>query len=156
MVGIIGTSSSLSRGYHNWLAANPDKAKAQVTPTMNMVGFRSPLTPGPLTHGEFGAWLDAEMRRRHYAAFQPWADDSDTPDVIANADDWAAHAAHVVHTVGAAHVGIGLDMVGGRSCVPRDATGYPALLAAISRRMNAADVERVAQANWLRILGDVL
>ena len=156
MVGIIGTSSSLSRGYHEWLAEHPDKAKAWSTPIANMVEFKATLTPEPLMHGEFGRWLDSEMRTRHSNAFQPWRDDPDTLPFVATADIWASHVRHVVQTVGPEHVGIGLDLVGGRSCVPHDASGYPQLLDALASCVDRQTLTRVAAENWLRVLTDVL
>lgn len=48
--------------------------------------------------------------------------------LVPTADDWAAHVGHAVRTVGLDHVGVGLDLVGGRSCVPTDASGYSYLL----------------------------
>jgi membrane dipeptidase len=67
-------------------------------------------------------------------------------------DDWAAHARHVIDTVGPDHVGIGLDLVGGRSCVPKDASGYPDLIAALERITSADNVAKIAGQNWLRAL----
>ena len=40
------------------------------------------------------------------------------------ADEWAEQVDYVIKTVGADHVAIGLDMVGGRSSVPQNAGGY--------------------------------
>ena len=69
-----------------------------------------------------------------------------------NADDWAEHVAHVIKTVGADHVGIGLDMTGGRSGVPKDPTGYPELVAALNRITTPENVRKFCGENWLRAL----
>lgn len=156
LVGIIGTSASLSTGYRQWLAAHPAKAKAFMAPVLDMVGFEATLIPKPLNHGEFGNWLDTQARWRHLRAFRPWQDDPDTLDLVATPQDWAAHVAHVVNTVGTQHVGIGLDLVGGRSCVPRTASGYPKLLTAVANQCPTADLEGIAHENWLRLMDAVL
>ena len=156
MVGIIGTSSSLSRSYRDWLGKNSAKAQTWSAPITNMIEFKAILTPEPLMHGEFGNWLDAEMRKRHLDAFQPWTNDPDSLPFMATADIWASHVRHVIDTVGVRHVGIGLDLVGGRSCVPPDACGYPALLEALAVSVDPDDLGCVAAENWLRLLGDVL
>jgi membrane dipeptidase len=117
-----------------------------------MVNFTSSLTRSPRDHGEFGQWLDGQMRARHVAAFRPWAEDPDAAGLVPTPDDWAAHPRHVIETVGPDHVGIGLDLVGGRSCVPKDADGYPDLIAALERVTTADNVTKIAGQNWLRVL----
>ena len=92
------------------------------------------------------------MRARHLATFTPWAEDPDAADLVPTPDDWAAHASHVLDTVGPDHVGIGLDLVGGRSCMPKDASGYPDLIAALERITTADNVTKIAGQNWLRVL----
>jgi membrane dipeptidase len=117
-----------------------------------MVTFTSSLTRAARDHGEFGQWLDGQTRARHLAAFRPWTEDPDAADLVPTPDDWAAHARHVIDTVGPDHVGIGLDLVGGRSCVPKDASGYPDLIAALERITSADNVAKIAGQNWLRAL----
>ncbi len=46
----------------------------------------------------------------------------------------------------------GLDMFGGRSGVPQDASGYPLLVGAIGRVTSRKNVELVTGENWLRVL----
>jgi membrane dipeptidase len=78
-----------------------------------------------------------------------------TPEAAAlvpTADDWAAQVDHVIRTVGADHVGIGLDLVGGRSSVPENASGYPDLIAALNRITTPANVRKIAGENWLRVI----
>jgi membrane dipeptidase len=71
---------------------------------------------------------------------------------VPTADDWAAHARHLIETAGPDHVGIGLDLAGGRSCVLKDASGYPDLIAALERIRTADNVTKFAGQNWLRVL----
>jgi membrane dipeptidase len=152
MVGIIGASASIGARYRGWLTAHPERAAALAAPVMNMVGFASPLSRAALDHGEFGTWLDGQMRTRHLAAFRPWTDDPETVDLVPTAADWAAQAAHAVQVAGPGHVGIGLDLVGGRSCVPQDASGYPGLLTALEQVTTADQVTKIAGENWLRVI----
>ncbi len=152
MVGITGASASIGPGYRQWLAAHPNKAAAAAAPVAAMVTFTSSLTRAARDHGEFGQWLDGQMRARHLAAFTPWTEDPDAADLVPTPDDWAAHAKHVIDTVSPDHVGIGLDLVGGRSCVPKDASGYPDLIAALERITTADNVTKIAGQNWLRVL----
>ena len=152
MVGIIGASAAIGTTYRQWLAAHPDQAAATAAPVAAMVTFTSWLTRAARDHGEFGQWLDEQMRARHLAAFRPWTEDPSAADQVPGADDWAAHARHVIEIVGADHAGIGLDLVGGRSCVPRDASGYPDLIAALERVTTAENVDKIAGQNWLRVL----
>ncbi len=49
----------------------------------------------------------------------------------------------------------GLDMFGGRSGVPQDASGYPLLVGAIGRVTSRKNVELVTGENWLRVLEQV-
>lgn len=107
LVGIIGASVAIGRGYRDWLAAHPDQAAADAAPVV--------LTP----------------------------------------DDWAAHVRHVIDNVSPDHVGIGLDLVGGRNCVPADASDYPDLIAGLERMAAAENVDKVAGQNWLRVLDAV-
>src|SRR5262249_14709498 len=152
MVGITGASAAIGPGYRQWLAAHPDKAAAAAAPVDAMVTFASSMTRAARDHGEFGQWLDEQMRARHPAAFTPWAEDPDAADLVPTPDDWAAHARHVIDTVGPDHAGIGLDLVGGRSYVPKDVGVYPDLIAALERITTADYVTKIAGQNWLRVL----
>jgi hypothetical protein len=51
--------------------------------------------------------------------------------LIPPADEWAEHVDF--KTVGVDRVGIGLEMAGGHSAVPRDAGGYGDILAALNQ-----------------------
>jgi membrane dipeptidase len=61
--------------------------------------------------------------------------------------------AHVIKVVGADHVdiGIGLDLSGGRSCLFKDASGYPELVAAIQRITTPENLRKISGENWLRL-----
>lgn len=156
MVGIIGVSTSLSKRYRDWARANPSKLQGGPAALQKMVMFDSPLIPRALMHGEYGAWLDSEMLGVHLATFAPWQDPPESAEVIPTTDDWASHVAHVLNTVGPEHVGIGLDMGGPRSCVPKDATGYPDLTAALRRITDDKNLRLIAGENWLKVLDRVL
>jgi membrane dipeptidase len=58
----------------------------------------------------------------------------------------------VIKTVGADHVAIGLDMVGGRSSVPRSARGYGEIVAALNKITTPENVRKITGENWLRVL----
>jgi membrane dipeptidase len=72
-----------------------------------------------------------------------------------DARDWARHVAHVIETVGPDHVAIGLDMVGGRSGVPRAPGGYGELLTALREITTAENVRKIAGENWFSVLADI-
>lgn len=156
MVGIIGVSTRISKRYRGWAQANSSKLHGATEALQKMVGFDSPVMPHALMHGEYGAWLDSQMRDVHLANFTPWNDDPESADVIPTADEWAAHVAHVLRTVGPEHVGIGLDTGGPRSSVLKDATGYPDLIAALGRITDEKNLRLIAGENWLRVLDRVL
>ena len=72
--------------------------------------------------------------------------------LIPTADEWAEHVDYVIKLVGADHVGIGLDMAGGRSGVPRDAGGYGEIVAALNKITTPANVTKNCGENWFRVL----
>lgn len=156
MVGIIGVSASIGTRYRAWLVANPMKAAAFGAPVLNMAEFTAPLMRGALDHGEFGVWLDNEMRARHLSAFKLWTDEPETVPLVPTPDEWGDHVTHVIKVVGADHVGIGLDLTGGRSCVVKDASGYPQLVTAIQRVTTADNLRKISGENWLRVIGAVM
>jgi membrane dipeptidase len=98
------------------------------------------------------------MRTRHFSSFTTPPDDNpDFAPLGPIADEWAAHVAHVIRTVGPDHVGIGLDLVAAHSpSVMRNASGYPDLIAALRRVTDGDIVRKVAGENWLRVLDAVL
>src|SRR5207244_3659620 len=99
---------------------------------LGMVGYQPsfPRTAGD--HGEYIARFDQEFTERWHALAE-WKEDPQAEAAVPTADEWAEQVNHVIKTVGADHVAIGLDMVGGRSGVPKDAAGYPDLVAALNR-----------------------
>lgn len=152
LVGIHGGAGAIGTRYRAWLAANPAKAARVASPVNDMVRWDSPWTRTARDHGEFGARLDAEIKARHMAAFAPWTEDPEALPLVPTPDEWAAQVDHVIRTVGAEHVGIGLDLVGGRSAVPKDAGGYPDLVAALNRIATPENVRKITGENWLRVL----
>jgi membrane dipeptidase len=72
--------------------------------------------------------------------------------VPANGIATAEQVASVIRTVGADHVAIGLDMVGGRSAAPQNASGYPDLVAALKRITTPENVRKITGENWFRVL----
>ena len=78
-------------------------------------------------------------------------DDGNDQLLIPTADEWAEHVDYVIKTVGVDHVGIGLDMAGGRSAVPRDAGGYGDILAALKKITTPVNVTKICGENWFRV-----
>lgn len=72
MVGIIGASPALSARYREWMTANPVVSAGEVVPVKAMIEFKSSREAPAQDHGEFGTWLDEQMRAEHLAAFRPW------------------------------------------------------------------------------------
>jgi hypothetical protein len=71
---------------------------------------------GAVLHPETLRCACNTSRRAPPRAYDP---DISSPD--ATAGEWAPQAGFVVRTVGSDHVGIGLDLAGGRSCTPKNA-----------------------------------
>jgi Aldehyde dehydrogenase family/Membrane dipeptidase (Peptidase family M19) len=82
----------------------------------------------------------------------PRAYDPDISSLDATADEWTAQADFVIPTVGSDHVGIGLDLAGGRSCTPKNAHRHPDLVAALKGVTTPENVLRILGENWLRLL----
>ena len=122
-----------------------------------MVQYRPSFgrTPDDSNYGDFIARVDQESRDRTRAVFVPYVDPPDAAAAVPTPDEWAQQVDHVIGLVGPEHVGIGLDMFGGRSGVPQDAGGYPLLVEAISRVTARKNVELVTGENWLRVLEQV-
>ena len=154
VMGIHGGSSAVGLRYKQWVAQNPDRA-AQLSKAINdMVRYRPSFnrTPDDSNYGDFIARVDQESRDRTRAVFVPYLDPPDAAAVVPTADEWAAQVEHVIRLVGPDHVGIGLDMFGGRSGVPQDASGYPLLVDAIGRVTARKNVGKVTGENWLRVI----
>jgi len=123
----------------------------------DMVQYRPSFsrTPDESNYGGFIAQFDVESRERTRAVFVPYADPPDAAAAVPTPDEWAQQVDHVIRLVGPEHVGIGLDMFGGRSGVPANAGGYPLLVDAIGRVTSRKNVELVTGENWLRVLEQV-
>ena len=157
LMGVHGGSSSVGVRYKQWAAANPARAAALSKPITDMVGYRPSFsrTPDESNYGDFIARFDQESRDRTAAVFVPYVDPPDAAAAVPTPDEWAQQVDHVISLVGPEHVGIGLDMFGGRSGVPADASGYPLLVEAIGRVTSRKNVELVTGENWLRVLEQV-
>jgi len=151
LIGIHGSAAVVGRRYRKWMAENPEKAANSAKAVSGMVGYQPSFAREPGNHGEFIARMDQESRER-WRALGEWKEDPQAASAIPLADEWAEHVDYVIKTVGADHVAIGLDLVGGRSAVPKNAAGYTDLIAALERITTAENVRKVAGENWLRVL----
>jgi membrane dipeptidase len=157
LLGVHGGSGSVGVRYKQWVAQNPQRA-AQLSKAINdMVQYRPSFgrTPDDSNYGDFIARFDQESRERTRAVFVPYVDPPDAAAAVPTPDEWAQQVEHVINLVGPEHVGIGLDMFGGRSGVPQDASGYPLLVEAIGRVTTPRNVDLVIGENWLRVLEQV-
>jgi membrane dipeptidase len=154
VLGVHGGSSAVGLRYKQWVAQNPDRAAALSKAINDMVRYRPSFnrSPDDSNYGEFITRVDQESRDRTRAVFVPYVDPPDAAPLVPTADEWAAQVDHVIKLVGPDHVGIGLDMFGGRSGVPKDASGYPLLVDAIGRVTTLKNVGKVTGENWLRVL----
>jgi membrane dipeptidase len=158
VLGIHGGAGAIGVRYRKWLVQNPEKAARLGRAVGDLVGYRPAVarTPDQSNYGDFAARVDADARERSRAVFgTPFVDDPEAVPLIPTPAEYAEQIAHVVKLVGADHVGVGLDMVGGRSGVPADASGYPGLVEAIGRVMTPANVAKVNGENWLRVIEQV-
>ena len=151
LVGIHGGAAVIGKRYRKWLADNPAAAKAAGSQLAGMVGYQPPFTRPPGDHGEYIARFDREFEER-WRALATWKENPEAVPFIPTAEEWAEHVDHVIRTVGADHVAIGLDMVGGRSGVPRNSGGYQDLIGALSRITTRINVLKIAGENWFRVL----
>jgi len=152
MVGIIGASASIGKDYRKWLIAHPAERRLAASPVFEMIAYHSALSRPPRDHGEYGAWFDSQMRMRHRAAFSTWNEPTETQDLVPTVEDWAEHVRYVTNTVGAEHIGIGLDLVRGRSCVPTNGRGYLDLIRVVREMASESDAANILGLNWLRAL----
>jgi len=158
LVGIHGASAIIGKRYRAWMAANPDKMAAVSAPFNKLVFTRPALdhTPDTDNWGSYIEKFDAMTRSNWREVFrQPFQDDPEAVPLVPTADEWAEQVDYVIKLVGVDHVGIGLDMFGGRSGVLRDPSGYPDLLKALNRVTTPANVKKIAGENWLRVLDSI-
>ena len=151
LVGIHGGAAVVGKRYRKWLSENPEKAAANAKGLFAMVGYQPDFPRPPGDHGEYIARFDKEFAERWRAAGN-WKELPELVPLIPTADEWAEHVDYVIKLVGADHVAIGLDMAGGRSGAPKNASGYPELVAALDRITTPANVKKIAGENWLRVL----
>jgi membrane dipeptidase len=151
LVGIHGGSAVIGRRYRKWMAENPEKAANANRAVLGMVGYQPSFARPPGDHGEFIARMDQDSRER-WRAMGEWQEDPQAESAIPLAHEWAEHVDYVIKTVGADHVAIGLDMVGGRSAVAKNASGYTDLVAALDRVTTVENVRKIAGENWFRVL----
>ena len=152
MIGIHGWSALISKRYIAWMAANRERFAQVSKPFFDFGGYRPSFERAPGDRGEYAERLDAEAGQRFRGLGAPFVDDPEAAKFVPTADDWAEHVAYVIKTVGADHVGIGLDMTGARSGVPKDPSGYPELVAALNRITTPENVRKICGENWLRVL----
>ncbi|OLE71910.1 MAG: hypothetical protein AUG74_05825 [Bacteroidetes bacterium 13_1_20CM_4_60_6] len=119
---------------------------------IGMVGHKPSVPRAPGDHGEYIAQMDQDFLQR-WRALGQWREDPQAQTTVPTADEWAEQVDYVIKTVGADHVGIGLDMVGGRSSVPQNAGGYAGIFAAVRRVTTPENARKINGENWLRVLG---
>jgi membrane dipeptidase len=151
LVGIHGGAAVVGKRYRKWLAENPAAAANAGGTVSAMVGYAPQFDRPHGDHGEYIARMDQEFAER-WRALGQWKEDPGAEAVLPTADEWAEQVDYVIRTVGADHVAIGLDMVGGRSSVPRNASGYPDLVAALRRITAPANVRKISGENWFRVI----
>ena len=151
LVGIHGAAAVVGRRFRKWLADNPDKAADAAQQTLSTVGYQPTFPRAPGDHGEYIERFDREFGDR-WRAKTRWVAAPEEEAVVPTADEWAEHVDYVIKTVGADHVAIGLDMTAGRSTVPKNASGYPDLIAALNRITTPANVRKICGENWFRVL----
>ena len=151
-LGIHGGAAVVGRRYRKWLADNPDRAPNASKAVLEMVGHKPSVARAPGDHGEYIEKMDHEFHQ-HWMALGEWREDPQAQAFVPTADEWAEQVDYVIKTVGADHVAIGLDMVGGRSSVPQNAGGYAEIFAAIRRVTTPENARKISGENWLRVIG---
>lgn len=127
-----------------------------------------PLVPYLTTTAHWRWWSSGEA---HYASLEEagadqaeidremaeW--DAANPQPVVTLSDVADQVEHIARIAGADHVGIGTDFDGmGSFAIDqlKDASALPQLMAELSRRgWGAADLEKLARGNFLRVLRQV-
>lgn len=152
LVGIHGAAVVIGKRYRKWMAENPENAANASKALLGMVGYQPSFARASGDHGEFIARMDQESRDR-WRALSEWKEDPQAASVVPTPDEWAEHVDYVIKTVGADHVAIGLDMVPGRSAVPKNASGYSDLVAALNKITTPENVRKITGENWFRVFG---
>ena len=149
VVGIHGGAAVVGKRYRKWVAEHPNEMKEAAKGLPNMLGYQPSQPRQAGDHGEYIEMFDREFGAA-WRARGGWKEIPELEKLIPTADEWAEQVDYVIKTVGADHVGIGLDMAGGRSGVPRDAGGYGEILAALNRITTPANVTKICGENWFR------
>ncbi|MBP0625203.1 dipeptidase [Cupriavidus consociatus] len=151
VVGIHGGAAVVGKRYRKWMTEHPVEAKKINEALRNMLGYQPSQPRQPGDHGEYIEMFDREFGHA-WRANGGWKELPELQPLVPTADEWAEQVDHVIKTVGADHVGIGLDMADGRSGVPRDAGGYGEILAALKKITTPANVTKICGENWFRVL----
>jgi membrane dipeptidase len=150
VVGIHGGAAVVGKRFRQWVAEHPAEVKKANEALPNMLGYQPSQPRQPGDHGEYIEMFDREFGTA-WRARGAWKEIPALEPLIPTADEWAEQVAYAIKLVGADHVGIGLDMAGGRSGVPRDAGGYGEILAALNRITTPANVAKICGENWFRV-----
>jgi membrane dipeptidase len=151
LVGIHGGASVVGKQYRKWMAEKPENAAHASSTVLGMVGHLPQFTRPPGDRGEFIARMDEESGKR-WRTLGGWKEMAEAQSALPIPEEWTDQVDYVIRTVGADHVGIGLDMVAGRSAVPRNASGYGDLVAALNRITTPENVRKITGENWFRVL----
>jgi membrane dipeptidase len=151
LVGIHGSGHLISPRYRKWMSEKPENAQHAGRAVFRMVGYAPSAPRPPGDRGEYIARFDEEFRQR-WREMTDWKEMPEAASVLPTADEWAVQVDYVIKTVGADHVAIGLDMIGGRSGAPRDASGYGEIVAALNKITTPENVRKITGENWLRVL----
>jgi membrane dipeptidase len=150
VVGIHGGAAVVGNRFREWMAEHPAEVKKANDALPNMLGYQPSQPRLAGDHGEYIEMFDREFGHA-WTARGGWKEIPELEPLIPTADEWAEHVDYVIKTVGADHVGIGLDMAGGRSAVPRDAGGYGDILAALKKITAPVNVTKICGENWFRV-----
>ena len=151
VVGIHGAAALVGKRYRKWVAENRERVAEAAKGVPNMVGYKPMFPRNAGDRGEYIERFDKEFGDvwRSRAA---WKEIPELEPFVPTADEWAEHIDYVIKSVGADHVGIGLDLAGARSAVPTNAGGYGDILAALRRVTTAGNVRKITGENWFRVL----
>jgi membrane dipeptidase len=151
MVGIHGAAALVGKRYRKWMGEKPENAQHAGRAVARMVGYAPSAPRPPGDRGEYIVRMDEGFRER-WRELGAWKEMPEAEPFLPTADEWAEQVDHVIKTIGADHVGIGLDAVAGRSAVPRDASGYPDLVSALNKITTPENVRKITGENWFRVL----
>lgn len=151
LVGIHSNAAVIGKRFRKWVSEHQEQVKEANAKMPEMVGFRPTMPRAAGDHGEYIARFDKDFGEA-WRARGSWKEIPEAVPFIPTADEWAEHVDYVVKLVGVDHVAIGLDIAGGRSSIPKNASGYPDLVAALNRITTPANVRKITGENWFRVL----